>query len=459
MKTRCVLFSYLVAGFCCFAQAPAKQAPPEGGPPKPFTLPASQVWTLKNGLGVTMTPYGMIPKVTIEIAVRAGNINERPNQVWLADMTGEMLNEGTTTRSSEEVAREAARMGGRISVNVGPDVTLITGDALSDYAQDLASLMADVVQHPALPDSQLNRIRANMLRRLAIERSNPGAQANEAFAKAIYGDHPYGRVFPTEEMLKAYTIDDVRRFYKSNFGAARAHVYIAGRFDPSIKQTIQKEFEQWERGPAVQENVPKNVSAKVTEVVDRPGAAQSTIRLGLRVAPPASADYIPLQVTNSLLGGSFASRITTNIREQKGYTYSPFSRIQTHYHDAVWAEEADITTAVTGPALKEILAEIARLRREAPGGQELQGIKNYMSGVFVIRNSSPAGVIAQLRFVDLQGLGENWLRDYVPNVLRVSPQQVQAMTEKYLDPDKMALVVVGDRSKIDAQIKEVRPAQ
>jgi predicted Zn-dependent peptidase len=177
------------------------------------------------------------------------------------------------------------------------------------------------------------------------------------------------------------------------------------------------------------------------------------------VASPTSNDYIPLQVTNSLLGGSFASRITTNIREQKGYTYSPFSRIQTHYHDAVWAEEADITTAVTGPALKEIMAEIARLRREAPGQQELQGIKNYMSGVFVIRNSSPSGVIAQLRFVDLQGLGENWLRDYVPNVLKVSPQQVQAMTEKYLDPDKMALVVVGDRSKIDAQIKEVRPAQ
>jgi predicted Zn-dependent peptidase len=459
MNRQVSLICQLVAGVCCFAQTPAKQAPPEGGPPKPFTLPASQVWTLKNGLGVTMTPYGVIPKVTIEIAVRAGNINEQANQVWLADMTGEMLNEGTATRSSEEVAREAARMGGRISINVGPDVTLITGDALSDYAQDLVTLMADVVQHPALPDSQLNRIRANMLRRLAIERSNPGAQANEAFARAIYGDHPYGRVFPTEEMLRSYTIDDVRRFYKSNFGAARSHIYIAGRFDPSVKQAIQKEFENWERGSAIEEHVPKNAPAKITEIVDRPGAAQSTIRLGLRVAPPTSPDYIPLQVTNSLLGGAFASRITTNIREQKGYTYSPFSRIQTHYHDAVWAEEADITTAVTGPALKEIMAEIARLRREAPGQQELQGIKNYMSGVFVIRNSSPAGVIAQLRFVDLQGLGENWLRDYVPNVLKVSPQQIQAMTEKYLDPDKMALVVVGDRSKIDAQIKEIRPAE
>jgi predicted Zn-dependent peptidase len=401
-----------------------------------------------------MTPYGAIPKVTIEIAVRAGNIDERPSQVWLADMTGEMLKEGTATRASAEVARDAARMGGHIAVAVGPDVTLITGDALTDYAADLATLMADVVQHPALPASDVNRIRANMLRRLAIERSTPGAQASEAFAKAVYGDHPYGRTFPSEEMLKSYTIDDIRQFYKSNFGAARAHIYIAGRFDPSIKLTITKEFENWERGPAPVANVPKTTAAKTMEVIDRPGAAQSTIRLGLRVAPPTSADYIPLQVTNSLLGGSFSSRITTNIREQKGYTYSPISRLASHYHDASWVQSADVTTAVTGPALKEIRGEIDRLRREAPGQQELQGIKNYMSGVFVIRNSSREGVIAQLQFVDLQGLGENWLRDYVPNVLKVSSQQVQAMTEKYLDPGKMALVVVGDRSKIDQQLKD-----
>ncbi|HUS08081.1 MAG TPA: pitrilysin family protein, partial [Bryobacteraceae bacterium] len=296
------------------------------------------------------------------------------------------------------------------------------------------------------------RIRTNFLRTLAIQRSRPSALAAEAFAKAIYGDHSYGRIYPTEAMLKAYTIDDVQRFYKSHFGAARTHVYVAGRFEPSLKQAITAAFESWESGTTTEFKVPKTTATKSFALIDRPGAAQSTIIFGLPLPPPADADYLPLVVTDSLLGGSFASRITTNIREQKGYTYSPFSSITTHYHDAHWSESADVTTAVTGAALQEIVNEIKKIRKDPPTAEELAGIKSFLAGLFVLRNSSRQGVINQLRFVDLQGLPENWLRDYVPNVLKVTPQDVQRAAETYLNPDKMALVVVGDKSKIADQL-------
>jgi predicted Zn-dependent peptidase len=343
-------------------------------------------------------------------------------------------------------------MGGSVSAAVGADETTIAGDALSERGDELVALVADVVQHPTFPEADLNRVRADKLRALAIARSQPGTQADEAFAKVLYGNHPYGRLYPTEAMLQSYTIDDVRGFYKANFGAQRTHIYVAGKFQPSIRAAITNSFEKWDKGPEIVTDVPKTKAAKSFEMVDRSGAAQSVIRYGLPVPPPTSGDYIPLRVTDALLGGSFASRITSNIREQKGYTYSPFSTVVPHYHDAYWAELADVTTAVTGPAIQEIINEIVRLRKEPPTAEELQGIENYLAGIFVIRNSSRAGVIGQLRFVDLQGLGDDWLRNYVPNVLKVSPADVQRITEKYLDPNKMALVIVGDKAKISDQV-------
>jgi predicted Zn-dependent peptidase len=157
-------------------------------------------------------------------------------------------------------------------------------------------------------------------------------------------------------------------------------------------------------------------------------------------------------VTDALLGGSFASRITSNIREAKGYTYSPNSQVSTRYRDAYWVEVADVTTAVTGPSLKEIFYEIDRLRKEPPTEDELQGIKNYLAGIFVLQNSNRFGVINQLAFLDLHGLDEKYLTTYVQKVFAVTPKDVQRVAQTYLIDDKMTLVVVGDRGKIADQL-------
>jgi zinc protease len=445
-----VLVAMMVMAASGFAQ---KQAPPAGGPPKPFTVPVHEGYALPNGLQVTLVPYGNIPKVTVSLVLRAGNINEAKQQLGVADITGELLKEGTTTLSATAVAEAAARMGSTLEVGVAADETSAQMDVLSENGADAVKLLADVIEHPLLPESELARLKTNMLRQIAVAKSQPGQIALARFRKLLYGDHPYGEVLPTEETVNKLTIEDSKNFYAANYGAARARLYVAGKFDGvKVKKAIADSFSGWAKGQAPVENLPKAKTQRLLDVTDRPGAPQSTVYVGLPVVDATSPDSIKLIVTNSLLGGSFASRITSNIREQKGYTYSPRSQVSSRYHDAYWVEVADVTTAATGPSLKEIFGEIARLQKEAPGAAELQGIQSYLSGLFVIQNSTRQALIGQLRFVDLQGLGEDYLKTYVQKVNGVTPADVQQTTAQYIKPERMTIVVVGDKSKISEQL-------
>lgn len=434
--------------------AAQKESPPPAGPPKGFTLPEQRAIVLPNGMGVTLVQYGAVPKVNVALVLHTGNVNESASQVSLADVMGDLMAEGTTTRSAEQVAREAASMGGALDISVGVDQMTIGGSVLSEFAPQMAQLVAEVARNPAFPDSELQRIKDNRLRDLAVQMSQPQPIALQKFRAVLYPDHPYGRVFPTPEMVKGFTIQDVRDFYAANMDAVRAHLYVVGRFDVAAAESaIREAFGDWERGQSEQLPTPHPTGKRSVHLIDRPGAPQSTLLIGLPVAGPTSADYIPLLVTDALLGGSFASRITTNIREQKGYTYSPFSTVSTRYHDAYWAEQADVTTKFTGPSIEEILGEIERLGQEPPPAEELRGIQNYLAGTFVLRNSTRGGIINQLSFIRLQGLGPDYLTDWVQRVRAVTPAEVQGMAEKYLDPDQMTIVVVGDEKVVAEQVK------
>ena len=357
-----------------------KQTPPPGGPPKAFKVPAHETYTLANGMKVTLVPYGNIPKVTVSLAVRAGNLNEPPAVLGVADITGELLKEGTATMNAQALAESVARMGSSLSVGVGPDESTVDMDVLAEYGADAVKLLAEVVEHPALPESELARLKSNLQRQVVIAKSRPGQIALARFRKLLYGDHPYGEILPSEESLKKMTIEDARKFYAGNYGADRAHLYVAGKFDTAaVKKAIADSFSGWAKGNAPVLNVPKPKTQRLLDVTDRPDAPQSTIYVGLPVPEPTSPDNIPLVVTNSLLGGSFGSRITSNIREAKGYTYSPSSQVSRRYHDAYWAEIADVTTAVTGASLKEIFGEVDRLQKEPPSAAELKGIQSFLS--------------------------------------------------------------------------------
>lgn len=450
--TVAVVLSLSVAAAPTGAQQ--KQQPPPAGTPKDFVIPTPRRFTLGNGMPVTLVPFGQVPKVTVRVVVNAANVHEKKDEIWLADLTGSMMREGTATRTADAVARELAGMGGELAINVGPDTTSVGTEVLSDRSADAIRVIADIVQNPRLPQSELDRVKGNLLRNLAIQKSTPQAIAQEKFAELLYGEHPYGRIFPTDAMLKGYTIDQVRAFHKTNFNAGRARLYVAGIYDAkAMEEAIRQAFEKWTKGATANAPAVSTAGQKRFALLDRPDAPQSTVLLGLRVPSPSHKDWVALQVTDALLGGAFGSRITSNIREQKGYTYSPYSTISAHPGEANWVETADVTTKVTGESLKEIFFEINRLRKEPPPASELRGIQNNLAGIFVVQNASRGGVIGRLSFVDQHGLGGEYLSTYVKRVMAVTPQEVQRIANEYLTPDKMTLVVVGDVKTVKEQVK------
>ncbi|HSN70832.1 MAG TPA: pitrilysin family protein [Steroidobacteraceae bacterium] len=452
MRAMSLLLAAAACLGCAVTPVLARETPPEPAPPRPLVLPEHDTITLDNGLEVTFIEFGDVPKVTVSAVVRAGALNEGRN-AWLARLTAQMLGEGTTQRSASEVAVAAANMGGQLATGAGDDETSATLDVLSEYGPDAVALLAEVLTQPAFAASEFDRIRQDALRSLSVARTQPQALAGEAFRSALYGEHPYGIVFPSEAQLGTYAIEDVRRFYEANYGAERTHLYVAGRFDrAAMEQAIRESFGTWRRGPQILVDIPEPSDKAQVRLISRPGAPQSTIYLGLPVIDPQHPDFMALSVMNTLLGGSFASRITSNIREDKGYTYSPNSSFATRYRDTAWVQAADVTTQHTGAALAEIYKEIDRLRQEPPSAAELEATQNYRNGIFLLSNATAQGLLGQLAFVDLHELPDDWLTTFVDRLYAVTPEDVTRVARQYLDPRAMTLVVVGDLDVVRPQI-------
>jgi predicted Zn-dependent peptidase len=438
----------------------APESPPAARPTPPFELPATTVFKLPGGLRVTLVPYGAIPKTNVSLVIQVGNVDEPARQTGLADLMGKLLLQGTETRSAVQLAEAAAGLGGALAVNVREDETSLDIECLGDSTADAVRLVAEVARSPAFPASEVDRLKGDLLREVAIQRSQPQPLAEEAFARAIYGDHPYGRVLAVPAEVETFTLDQVRQLWTRYAGADRAHLYVVGRFDPAaVRSAIDEAFGGWKKAKGGPRPKPTARGGKRVFLVDRPGAVQSTVRFGLPAVGPASPDYIPLVVTDALLGGSSSSRIFANIREKHGYTYSPRSTVGVHPGVGTWVEAADVTTKDTAAALQEVVKETERLRKEPPTAEELSGIEKYVAGTFVLRNSTRAGIVAQLRFVDLHGLPADWLRTFVQRVEAVTPADVTRITRKYLDPARMTLVVVGDRKVIEDSLRQFGPVK
>jgi len=452
MKLRYLIIVFAFAMNAVFAQ----QTPPAGGTPKDFKLPEKKTNKLTNGLGITLVEYGTIPKVNVSIVIKTGNVHEGPNEIWLADLTGNLIREGgSTSMDYKTIARKVAGMGGEVNISIQPNTINISGSVLSEFASDYIKILADLLMNPAFPDKELSRVKNDLKRTLAVQKSIPQSIASEKFRAILYKDHPYGKTFPTEAMLDSYTPDMVKKFYQSNFGAKRTVVYVVGKFDDAaVEKSIQESLGKWTAGPEV--NYPKATPNSTNEVsiIDRPGAPQTTVMLGLPTLDPSKPDYLALQVTNSLLGGSFGSRITTNIREDKGYTYSPHAVINNGIRSAIWYEQADVTSEFTGASLREIAKEIKKLQDERVPDDELKGIQNYEAGIFVLQNSTPNGIINQLNFLDLHGLPDTYLTEKVQNIYAITPAQIQQIAKSYFKYEDMTLVLVGDKKEIEKQMKD-----
>lgn len=441
-----------VFAFSAFAQ---KETPPAGGTPKAFVFPAQTTYALPNGMKVTLVPYGSVPKVAIQAIVRSGSLNEKAGQAWISDAVAQLMKEGTTTRSAETIARETAEMGGNLFAFAATDKTTFGGEVLSEFDTRFINLLSDVILNPKFAADDLETIRANKIRDWTTSRTQAGTLALEKFREVIFPGHPYGVISANEDTLKSYTLNAAKAYYAENYGAARTHLYVVGQFDAAkVKAAIAKAFGGFKKGTDPIRNVPTINPKRSLTVIDRPGAPQSTIYLGMPAALPQDTDeYIKFTVMNNILGGSFGSRITANIRENKGYTYSPFSTVFNRFKTGYWYESADVTTKFTGASIKEILFEIDRMRKEPPTEAELQGIKNYMVGIYVLQNSTRGGIIGLLEYKNYNELKQDYIDTYIQKVVAVTPKDIQDAAAKYLTEDKMTIVVVGDKSQITEQLK------
>lgn len=455
-----ILTAGLAAALCVALPASAQSGPPrpEIGDPRPFELPESRTVTLDNGLEMTFIRFGLAPMVNIQLRVEAGNIDDG-DQTWLADLTGAMMEEGAGGRTSNEIARQAAAMGGNLNVGVGIHDTTLAINVLAENGPEAVSLLADVARSPDFPESEFDRVRQNLIRDVTDARSRPQPIANEAYAELLYGtDHPYGRTLPTVDELNSYSLEDVAGFHARNFGAARTRIYVAGRFDEAaMEAAIREAFGDWESGSErTAEPIPPQ-AGPVVRIIDRPDAPQSTIRVGFPAVGPDHPDAIPLTVMNAILGGSFTSRLTQNLREEKGWTYSPGSGITNRPGSGYWTFNADIRSRETAPALSETFGEINRMQIDLVPEAEAEGMQTWISGIFILQNASTGGLINQLAFRDAYDLPDDYLETYVPQVLAVTRQDIARVANEYLDTDNLVLVVVGDADLISDEI-ELLPA-
>lgn len=447
------LFTFLSAMFVSLC-AVAIETPPAGSEPAAFKLAPTRDIQLDNGLTVTFIQYGKTPKTTLRLVTDTGNVDDGDKHA-VSDIAYRLLTEGTQTRSARDIAEAAANMGGQVETSVGPNASYVQLDVLSEFGADAARLLADLAVYYQFAQDDLSRAINNFVRDLKVQKSQAQGQATEALYAAIFGQHPYGRIFADEQRVEQLSLQDINAFLASNLVARRSHLYVSGLFDEAVvEKAIRDAFASMQPGTPRALQQPTLSPEASLVFIPRENAPQSTLRLGLPVVDPAHQDYIALTTMNTLLGGSFSSRITTNIREEKGYTYSPRSVVSDRVKAALWYQQADVTAEATGPALSEIIKEIQRLQNEAPSTEELQGFKNYISGIYVLQNSSRTAIINQLWFLKSHGLPLSRLETYVQQVNALTPQQISAVAKRYLTLDKMTLVVVGDDS-VKSQLAEV----
>ena len=432
---------------------------PAVGRPPAWRLPPLEATRLAGGAGVTLAPIGTVPKATLRLVTPAGAALEAGGETWLSRLAARYLKEGTEDRDAAALAGRVAGLGGELEIGSDDDGLWLEVRVLSEFAPEAVELLAEVVRAPALPEAALERLRADLGRQLALARSEPAALTLARFRGALYGSHPYGRVLADPAELGSFSLAAVRAFLERALEAAGSRLYVAGSFDSgAVGRAAARALGGWTSPPRAEAPAPgPSAAVRAVHLGDRPGAPQSTIQIGLPVPGPAHADFVPLMVADALLGGSFMSRITTNIRERKGYTYSPRSAVAALRGASYWVETADVTTEVTGAALGEIVGEIERLGSRPPPASELAGIQNYVAGVQLMRGATAPGLLGVLGFLDLHALGAEWAGSFVERVYAVTPLEVRRVVSEHLRPEQMTIAVTGDLARIAEQLEPFGP--
>jgi zinc protease len=450
MKT---LLAIILLATTAFAQ---QKTPPPPGAARPLNLPKVTEKKLANGLTVVLAPLPNVPKVSSILTFRsATTASDRTAHPGIAQIAASVANEGTDTRTSKQIKEELRSIGGTLSLGSDADSTTMTASSLSEFSPRLFALMSDVAQHPSFPVTEVKVTQENTIQQIRASRASPGFLANERFQKAVFGNHPYGFVVADEKSISALTPADLRAFVAKYYIPNAAHLIVVGDID--VDKTfaeIEKAFGSWKSGTApADENppVPKREKRQI-HFVNRPGSIQSAIYLGNASIARKDKDYFAIRTADTIYGGSFYSRLTRNIRESKGYTYSPFSSSDTRAKAGAFLAGAFVRNEVTGPALLEIFYELDRMRVLPVTDEELSAAKEFSTGNFSVELASQFGLAGRINTVYTYDLDKSFINDFRPKIEALTTADIQKAAAKYFDTYRAAIVIVGDWEKVKDQV-------
>lgn len=435
---------------------------PIPGADRPFHFPRIVRRTLPNGLELRAVRHQSVPIVSIVLLVPGGSAVDPVEAHGLVSMTTGLLDEGSKGQSALEIADRLARIGGDLDLEAGMDAVVVGLTTLDRFYETGLALVHEIVTAPNLENDDFNRIRNLRLERLKQMKDHAAALADRAFARVLYGSHPYGHLsLGSESALTAMTVDSVRAMQAVMFAPSGATLVIVGnRPEDELLDVAAKMFEPWQavaspmtidRDAALRP--PPAASRSTLGVVSRPGAAQSELRIGHVCAPRSTPDYHVLLILNTILGGDFVSRLNLNLREAKGYTYGVRTGFNLRRGIGPFVMQTSVGTDVTGPAIQEALAEIRGIVDARPATRDEVALafasvsKGYPRGFET--SGQVARSVAQLA---LHNLPDSYFEEFVPRLSRITPEDVAAVAQRYLAPDKMATLIVGDLDKIHGSL-------
>ncbi len=437
--------------------------PPTLGPPPTLRLPPITTRQLPIGLTLVVVEQHELPVMDVILEMRTGGEADAAGHEGLAAFTAAMLTEGTTSRSALEIADQAAYLGVRVGAASGWEQSTVALHASTAQLDSALALFADVVLHPAFTAADLERVRKVRLTALQQQRDRGPAIADRAYASALFGDqHPYGRPLSgTEASIAALSVGDLRTFFDTYYRPNNATLLVVGDVKPEdVERRALALFGGWDRRPVPAPlNVAEAAPTTTTLIlVDKPGAAQSSFRLGGIGAPRSTRDYFALQVLNTVLGGSYTSRLNQNLRETRGFTYGANSGFAMRRLPGPFTASAEIVSAKSDSALGEFLKELRAIRDTVPA-DELARAKRYLQLGLPANFETTGDIARQMLPLITYGVPLDFYDSAVERIGAVSQADVQRVARQYVDPDRLTIVIVGDRKTIEPGLRALRPGQ
>ncbi len=435
--------------------------PPTLAPPPALKTPAVNEARLPNGIRLVVVPMHEVPLVQAVLSVRGGGREDGP-LAGLATFTAGMLDKGAGSRDANTIAADVAYLGATLIAGADWNATNISLRVPRRTMGPALDLLADVALRPTFASAEVKRQRDLRLANLVQQRDNPGVVATLAYNALVFPEkHPYHRPLGGDSASTA-ALDSttVRGFYRQSFRPGRATIIITGDISlPEAKAEVEKRFGAWKASPTgpppeTRADAPSMLQTTVY-LVDKPGAAQSVIRIGHPGVDRSGPDYYPLQVMNTLLGGSFSSRLNTNLRETRGYTYGARSSFDYQPLPGAFTAAADVRTDVSDSSLVEFFRELRLIRDSVVAPEELERTKQYLALRVPGSFETTGQVAGQIGNLLTFGLPFTWFDDYVRRIMSVSAADVQRVARRYVHPDSMTVVVVGDIQRIRPGIEKL----